>query len=190
MEVDFHTLGNEAMLINFEQKISTSINTQVHSLNQEIEQSEHPAILYTTPAYCSLTIGFNKERISYKKLQKFVKGILAKENKLKLKTTTRQLYIPVCYDRKFGHDLNDVTRQTGLTAAEIVTAHTSTIFKTYMIGFLPGFPYLGSLPDSMFCSRKTTPVLEVPKGAVGIAGLQTGIYPDKSPCPLPECLNF
>ena len=50
-----------------------------------------------------------------------------------------------------------------------------------MIGFLPGFPYLGSLPDSMFCSRKATPELEVPKGAVGIAGLQTGIYPDKSP---------
>ena len=93
----------------------------------------------------------------------------------------RKLYIPVCYDRMFGFDMDEVIHQTNLSAAEIVKIHTSITFSTYMIGFLPGFPYLGKLPAEMECTRKATPRLEVPKGAVGLAVLQTGIYPKNSP---------
>lgn len=181
VEASFYTLGDEALLVNFEQKIDVSINGHVHLLDKKIEEANHPAILFTTPSYCSLTIGFNKEQISYKNLELFVKNILVETEKVEQNDSIRKLYIPVCYSRKFGLDLDEVSETTELDASEIVELHTDQIFRTYMVGFLPGFPYLGALPKSMFCNRKSTPRLTVPKGSVGIAGLQTGIYPNTSP---------
>ncbi len=180
MKISFHPLGDEAMLINFEQKIDGLINEQVHSLARSIELSNFPFINYITPAYCSLTIVFNKSQIGYAELEK---RIIALEDKLEkpADSITRKLYIPVCYHRSFALDLNEVINQTGLSASEIVENHTSIPFKVYMLGFLPGFPYLGKLPIEMECCRKANPRLDVPKGAVGLAGLQTGIYPRASP---------
>lgn len=180
MEISFHTLGDEAMLINFEQKIDPVINGQVHSLAQRIEVANIPAVKYITPAYCSLTIAFDKEQIAFNSLQKQVEKLIVKSNNAAI-TTIRKLFIPVCYDRIFALDIDEIVAQTGLSSTEIVKKHTSIPFKVYMIGFLPGFPYLGKLPVEMQCSRKENPRAEVPKGAVGLAGLQTGIYPTVSP---------
>ena len=179
MQISFHTLGDEAMLINFEQKIEEHINDKVHVLNNEIELAQHPAIRYTVPGYCSITIAFNKDQISYKALTQFV--LKFTKTNMKDKVATRTLYIPVCYDRTFALDLNEVCQQTNLSASEVIHLHTSTALRTYMIGFLPGFPYLGKLPEEMFCARKDNPRLKVPQGAVAIAGLQAGIYPKVSP---------
>ncbi len=179
MKVAFKTLGDEALLINFEQKIDEKINKQVHSLTQILEERRIVGVRYITPAYCSLLIAFDKRQISYKQLVSQIRALLNKSNISTFQP--RKLYIPVCYDRFFALDMAEVMAQTQLSAAEIVKKHTSQTFKTYMIGFLPGFPYLGKLPKELECVRKANPRLKVPKGAVGLAGLQTGIYPQESP---------
>lgn len=180
MEISLHSLGDEAMLINFEQRIDPVINSQVHSLASSIELAKLASVKYITPAYCSITIAFDKEQLAFESLKKQIEKLAAESNN-STSTAIRKLYIPVCYHRSFALDINEITKQTGLSGAEIVERHTSIIFHVYMIGFLPGFPYLGKLPVEMECSRKANPRLEVPKGAVGLAGLQTGIYPAKSP---------
>jgi inhibitor of KinA len=89
--------------------------------------------------------------------------------------------IPVCYGGAFGPDLEDVARHNGLTPEEVVRIHSGTEYFTYMLGFLPGFPYLGGMSERIATPRKQTPRLRVPAGSVGIAGSQTGIYPLESP---------
>lgn len=180
MKISFHALGDEAMLINFEQKIDPEINDQVHLLARSIELSNFPFIKYITPAYCSLMIAFDKTQINFHDLKKRIKNLEA-DTDTSFNAVVRKLYIPVCYHRSFALDLDEIISQTKLSASEIIEKHTSILLRVYMIGFLPGFPYLGKLPIEMECSRKENPRLEVPKGAVGLAGLQTGIYPEASP---------
>ena len=89
--------------------------------------------------------------------------------------------IPVCYGGDLGPDLIDVAERTGLTSSDVIMLHASTLYHVYMVGFAPGFPYLGTVPDPIVVPRLRTPRKEVAAGSVGIAGSQTGIYPQSSP---------
>ena len=93
----------------------------------------------------------------------------------------RLVTIPVCYGGDFGPDLPFVAKHTGLTEAEVIALHTGREYRIYMLGFLPGFPYLGGLDERLFTPRLNTPRTAIPAGAVGIGGEQTGIYPIASP---------
>ncbi|MDB5197332.1 MAG: hypothetical protein JWP88_1703, partial [Flaviaesturariibacter sp.] len=93
----------------------------------------------------------------------------------------RQLRIPVCYDQAFAPDLKTVAAQAGLSVEEVIHIHTHTSFRVYMIGFLPGFAYMGEVPDAIAVARRSEPRTKVSAGSVGIAGKQTGIYPFDSP---------
>ncbi len=109
------------------------------------------------------------------------------------RVTSTQYYLPVCYVEKFGWDLKYLENKKGLTREEIIELHTSPTYLVYFIGFLPGFLYLGGLDARLKLDRKKSPREKVPRGAVGIAGVQTGIYPQCSPggwqiignCPVP-----
>lgn len=180
MEINFHALGEEAMLINFDQKIDLAINKQVHALAKHIALAEFPFVKYITPAYCSITIAFNKDQIDFSKLKERIETLTLEQTN-SAQEAIRKLFVPVCYHRSFALDMEEVENQTGLSGTKIVEEHTSTTFHVFMTGFLPGFPYLGKLSAKMECRRKAYPRLEVPKGAVGLAGLQTGIYPATSP---------
>jgi KipI family sensor histidine kinase inhibitor len=94
---------------------------------------------------------------------------------------SKTITIPVCYDTSFGLDLKEVSGQTGLSAEEIIKIHTASLYRVFMLGFTPGFPYLGETDARISCSRKETPRQIVPEGSVGLAGRQTGIYPVASP---------
>lgn len=169
--------GDSALLINFDQRIDEVVNAQVISLNEAI--SPLPEVTYTIPAYCSLTVGFDPELIDFNTLKDLI-GTL----KLKRKKTeeTKCIYhIPVCYDQAYAPDMEAVMDFTGLSAEEIITQHTATPFRVFMIGFVAGFSYLGSLPKALYCPRKTDPRKKVPEGAVGLAGYQSGIYPTDAP---------
>lgn len=174
----FHKLGACALLINFPQYIDNQINTQVICLAQAIEKANITGINYLIPAYCSLTIGYQSNEISFEVLKKIISNIDIKEQE---NTTPHLVKIPVCYEPPYALDLTEVSQQTGLSTKQIIDLHTSTTYRVFMLGFLPGFPYLGTLSESLKVSRKANPRTHVPKNSVAIAGLQTGIYPNEAP---------
>ena len=89
--------------------------------------------------------------------------------------------IPVCYDLKYAPDLLNLSKEINLDKSEVIKLHLSALYRVYFLGFLPGFLYLGGLDDRLYLRRKKKPLLKVPKGAVAIGGMQTGIYPNISP---------
>lgn len=176
----FKPFGTEALLVEWEQRISIDVHRSVIQLYQNVETRNIVGVLYQIPAYCSLTIGFNPELITYKALLEQIRYLA--ELPLAVETiSTRQLLIPVCYESSFALDMPLVKAQTQLDEATIIRLHTSTEFRVYMLGFLPGFPYLGVLPDELKCVRRSIPSIKIPAQSVGLAGLQTGIYPSDAP---------
>lgn len=174
----FHIYGDNALLINFTQSIDTGINAQVITLQNVLKKSGIQGLTFFIPAYCSLTIGYDPKVIQYQALCEKIKTLDL--NSLNtLKGNIHQ--IPVCYEHPYALDLEEVSQQTGLSPNDIIQLHTKTIFQVYMLGFLPGFAYLGSLPPTLKVTRKTTPRIKVPALSIGLAGLQTGIYPSEAP---------
>ena len=173
-------LGDRAVLVNFEQKISPVVNEKVVRLQKVLEMSFAPEIEFMIPAFCSLTIGYSRSKTTFLKLKE--KIIKLKEEEVDLKKEDPVLHkIPVCYNASYSIDIQDVIGQTNLSKNAIIELHTNQVFQVYMMGFLPGFAYLGSLPKQLFTKRKAIPRKRVENGSVGLAGFQTGIYPLESP---------
>tara|TARA_R110001599_G_scaffold148473_1_gene332133 strand:- start:6193 stop:6900 length:708 start_codon:yes stop_codon:yes gene_type:complete len=170
--------GDSALLVNFEQKIDIVINNQVLSLFKQLQEVKE--VTFLIPAYCSLTVGFG-DQTSFKTLSKQIEEITSKSQSTDLNLNPRLIEIPVCYEAPHALDMSEVTEKTGLTQQEIIDTHCLETYKVYMLGFVAGFAYLGSLPEQLFCPRKTDPRKEVLAGSVGLAGLQTGIYPANAP---------
>ncbi|MFT4760838.1 MAG: inhibitor of KinA [Paraglaciecola sp.] len=186
MNIKFLPYGNRAILINFEQKISSAINHQVTWLATQIEAARFAGIEFCIPAYCSLTVGFDLKKTDYLSVVKIIKQLISKykdnfKQEIPKKEIAPIVKIPVCYHEDFAPDLIEVSKQTGLSIAKIITLHTAQTYHVFMLGFLPGFPYLGVLPKELSVKRKATPRLKVPARSVGLAGLQTGIYPSDAP---------
>ena len=178
--------GDQALLINFEQKIDPAINATVIDLQQWIEAAKIEGIQFMIPAYCSLTIGFDQKVIDQKVLITVIRQLAfeaVNTNKTveSSKKSNRLLRIPVCYETEYGLDLLELSEEKGISIEEIIALHTGQIYQVYMLGFLPGFVFMGKIPETLQCSRKITPRLQVPASSVGIAGFQTGIYPTNSP---------
>lgn len=179
--ITYQIYSDQAILINFEQKIDPHINVKVQTLNKKIQTSNIAGVTFCIPAYCSLTIGYDSAMILYavlvEKIKRLVEQIpIVLENK-----TSRLLKIPVCYEAAFAPDIEEVAHSKNITVQELMAIHTSRIYQVYMLGFLPGFVYMGKLPAALEVQRKATPRLRVPAGSVGLAGLQTGIYPSEAP---------
>lgn len=168
--------GDRALLINWEQRIDPELNATVQAWQQAIEQAAIKGVAYSIPAYCSLTVVFNPLQIAFRTLAEQIQAIEIPGQSIR--HTGRTLEIPVDYN---GADLPEVAQRTGLSEAEVIELHTNRPYRVYLIGFLPGFPYLGPLPEALHCPRKQTPRQSVPAGAVGLAGAQTGIYPFEAP---------
>lgn len=146
-----------------------------------IESSSNPLLDEVVPCNQTVTVFYHKELVNPIDT---IEGILtkwAKSSDNALIVNTRSIEIPVCYDELFSDDMKRIIAHTGLTREEIISLHTSTSYTVYMIGFLPGFPYLGDLPKKLHVPRLDKPRLQVVKGTVGIGGTQTGIYPIESP---------
>ncbi|MCX2745881.1 5-oxoprolinase subunit PxpB [Mangrovivirga sp. M17] len=176
-------LGSTALLVEFRQNIDLKINKKVYYLDHLIQSKNLEGIIYTIPAFCSLTVGYDPGKISYFVLSEFIKA-LAKENLDEDKNFNidgNTHIIPVCYDERFATDIEVVMKQTGLGSKEIIELHISKEYTVLMTGFLPGFVYLGKVPSRLHCRRKLSPELKVAAGSVGLAGSQTGIYPFESP---------
>ena len=181
MIISIRPYGDQAILVNFEQRIDPIINKQILALKGALERANIKGINYMIPAYCSLTIVFLPEIIDYQILKKVIEQLAIDTKLVETEVASRQLRIPVCYEQPYALDLLELCEQKGMTATEIITLHLSQTYRVYMLGFLPGFVFMGKIPSELECSRKETPRLKIPAGAVGLAGFQTGIYPSISP---------
>jgi len=172
--------GDTAVLVRFGNKISVDINNQLHELSTMIEKSGMEGIIEMVPAYSDLLVLYNPLIISYKDLENKLKKLIA-EPLTQNKTEHQLVKIPVCYDQDFGIDLEEIAAHTSLSIEEIIQIHSSAKYLVYMLGFTPGFAYLGGMDERIACPRKKIPRQDIAAGSVGIADQQTGIYPIESP---------
>jgi inhibitor of KinA len=175
----YKPFGNRAILIEWPAKIDEKILKNVLNYKNAIQKHSIKVIVDIISTYNSLTIFYHTtiENIDSEVLA--LKSIYNKQYSLKV--TENYLWkIPVCYDQKFGLDLEEISQKNGLSISEIIDLHSSQIYTVYFIGFLPGFLYLGGLHKKLHFQRKSDPRLVVEKGAVGIGASQTGVYPQAS----------
>lgn len=180
-----YAIHDTAITIEFSQQISEEINRQVVALQEYIEQADLPGFIECVPAYSSLTVYVDK-RSDIQDLQRIIENKISTLNDIENADQSQHniqasVIIPVCYDLEFASDLNSVSAQLGLSIEEIIELHSKQHYRVYMIGFIPGFPYMGTLPPELEMPRKKIPSLQVPAGSVAIAGKQTGIYPAEVP---------
>ncbi len=180
-ELTFHRFGENALLIKWGQQIDETIHQQVMHLETIIKAAKLPTVTFTIPAYCSLTVGYDATQIDYETICLLISNLTSAENDNKPQSTTRQLTIPVCYDLEFALDIQQLAKEKKLTQKKIIQYHSEPTDKVYMLGFLPGFTFMGKIPTPITCKRKREPRLKVPALSVGIAGEQTGIYPAEVP---------
>lgn len=176
----FLTLGERGLLVELGEGISAAVNLRVQALAQLLDAARIPGVLEAAPAYRSLLVVYDPLVIPRADLEPRI-GALARRAAAESPPPSRIVTVPVVYGGERGPDLEEVSRLLGLSADEIVRRHSETVYRVYMIGFTPGYPYMGELPAELAVPRRSTPRIRVPKGSVGIAQRQTGIYPVDSP---------
>jgi inhibitor of KinA len=184
-----YALGDSAATIDFGPVISEEIHHRVMYMHQWIMRHRFPGLLDCIPAYSTLTLTYNTALIKKSGRQgdtvfNWVKQQLELACAQAINPVSQSnystLHVPVCYEEPFGIDSNAVLKEKGISKEELIHLHTSKTYLVYMIGFLPGFPYMGVVDEKLMMSRKQEPIA-VTAGSVGITGRQTGIYPFNSP---------
>ncbi len=190
----FQYASDQSLLVYFEElaekgraearplqsRITFQANENVRSLLRLLELEPVAGIRNLHPAYCSLLVKFNALRISHEELEEILRRYLTRLDEVKL-PEPRHVEIPVCYGGEYGPDLEDVAAMHEMTPAQAIELHASTSYLVYFLGFVPGFAYLGELPEALVTPRLARPRRRVPAGSVGIAGSQTGVYPFATP---------
>ncbi len=173
-------MGERAILIDFEPEISEKTLKELLFLKERIEREIFKQKVEVINTYSSLLIHYPTTIEDVYSEISFIKSLLNRANIVKNKSV--DLYhVPVSYDPEFGLDLELISAEKGLSIEEIISLHTAAVYTVYFIGFLPGFLYLGGLDERLYIPRKVEPRMKVAKGAVGIGGTHTGIYPKTSP---------
>jgi len=163
-----------------EQRLPVEANRSVRKLLQLLTSRPIAGVRNLHPAYGSLLVNFDGRRWRHRELEKKLRAYLEQLQEVRLPEPHR-VEIPVCYGEEFGPDLDDVAHRHGMTPEQVIELHTSMTYRVYFLGFVPGFAYLGELPDALATPRHATPRRSVPAGSVGIAGRQTGVYPCETP---------
>ncbi len=178
--VRFLPCGDSALTVEFGSEISPEINKRIKSFTDSVELHAVSGVLDVIPTYRSATIVYDPARISGSRLTKKLRKYLTFDDAGKAAEKIVHL-LPVCYEGDFAPDIDNVIRHTGLSRDEVVSLHAGTDYLIYMLGFLPGFPYLGGLDARLHTPRLEQPRTRIEPGSVGIGGKQTGVYPLASP---------
>lgn len=173
-------LGDSAITVEFGDEIEPHINARTVAFAQTIAEQDWSGILDIVPTYRSVTIYFDALQWTFTELAKHLHR-LPRPNPGVIRSGGTVHTIPVLYGGEWGPDLKDLATFARLSPAEAITLHTSVRYRVYMLGFSPGFPYLGLAPERLAMPRLSTPRTKVPAGSVGIADRQTGIYPSPTP---------
>jgi inhibitor of KinA len=173
-------LGDSALLVQLGDEIDITINQRVHALSALINISPLDGVIETVPAYATLLIHYDPLILTYAEIRNWVHEKLDHIQDASLRKP-RQLEVPVRYGGEYGIDLEFVADYHHLSVEDVIRIHSERTYTVYMMGFTPGFPYMGKLDDAIVTPRLETPRTRAPAGTVAIAGLQTGIYPIDSP---------
>jgi inhibitor of KinA len=176
----FQRASDQSLLIYFGHQITLEAHQQVRKLLRLLELQPIPGVRNLHPAYCSVLIKFDPLKWRHDDLEKILKQYLDRLETIDL-PNPREVEIPVCYGGEHGPDLVDVGVLHNMTSAQVIELHSSITYLVYFLGFVPGFAYLGELPEALVTPRLLTPRRQVPRGSVGIAGNQTGVYPVATP---------
>jgi inhibitor of KinA len=176
----FATLSDRALVVHLGDQIDLPAFHAVRSLCRLLEDQPPAGMLEFVPAFTTVAIYYNPLRTSAAELSSWIRD-LATRSDPPAEAPPRVVEIPVCYGGEFGGDLDFVARHAMLTPREVVEIHSAPDYLVHMIGFVPGFPYLGGISPRIAVPRRDSPRLQVPAGSVGIAGMQTGIYPLETP---------
>ena len=179
MPVRFLSVGDRALAVEFGDRIDRGLSHAVLRLDRAIRAEPPPGVVETVPTFRSLLVHYDPLTISRADLEPAIAGLLERDA---VATEAGRLWrVPVCYEGEYAPDLAEVALLTGLTAEEIPALHAGALYHVYMLGFLPGFPYLGDLPEALRLPRRADPRVRVPAGSSAIATAVTAIYPYESP---------
>ncbi len=173
-------MGDRSLLVEIGEKISADVNRRVQELMLRLQQANLPGVRELAPSYRSLLVVFDPLTIAPEKLKAAITDVAARPGGSEL-PQAKLITVPVFYGGDYGPDLEWVAGHLGISTEEVIRLHTETVYRVYMIGFTPGYPYMGELPAALAVPRRSTPRTRVPKGSVGMAQRQTGIYPVESP---------
>ena len=179
MTVRFLSAGDRALVVEFGDRIDRELSNDVLRLDASLRPSGLRGVVETVPTFRSLMVYYDPLVISRSELERSIAGLLDRQSALRIAATLWR--VPVCYDGEFAPDLAEVAQRTGLTPSDVVALHSAVRYHVYMLGFLPGFPYLGDLPPGLALPRRADPRVRVPAGSVSIATTLTAIYPYESP---------
>lgn len=171
---------NGAQASHLQNQIKIAAHEQVCRLLRLLELEPIPGVRNLHPGYGSILIKFDALKLRHEELEEVLHGYLDRTEKVPL-PEPRLVEIPVCYGEDFGPDLNEVARLREISPERVIELHASATYIVYFLGFVPGFAYLGELPEELATPRLPTPRKSVPAGSVGIAGRQTGVYPVSTP---------
>ena len=174
-------IGDCGIVCDFGEEVSKETNTNViklfYHLKKEVLQGNLNGILNCTPSYNKLIINFDLQKINSSEIIDFLQSV--DFSKLSFSKKNKKLIIPICYD--FEMDLKNISKILKINKDEIINIHLKTDFFVYMIGFIPGHPFMGDLDSKLFLNRLKTPRVKIPPGSVGIVEKFCNIYPYESP---------
>lgn len=179
-----HTIspvGDSAILISFGDVICPTINHKIQHVIEVIHDMKDPAIYELIPAYTSLMIQYDALAYSYAELKSKLEPVLAINVDISEEDRVIVVEIPTLYGGDYGPDLSSVASYHNMSEHDVIKIHSGTDYLVYMLGFIPGFAYLGGMNPCIATPRLQAPRQSIPAGSVGIAGEQTGIYPSQSP---------
>jgi inhibitor of KinA len=171
--------GDTALLVEFGDRVDRQLSALVLALDERLAAANLPGVIETVPTLRSLTIHYDPAVTTHEALRARIRPMLAGlEGR---SAHGRSWTIPVCYDPALGPDIDDVAKRAGRAAKAVAELHASVRYRVYTLGFLPGLPYMGDLPEALHLPRRENPRTAVPPGSVAIATTMTTIYPLESP---------
>ena len=174
-------LGDSSIVVKFSDKINPEDNDKVYSFYKFITEKNYSFVKDIIPTYNSVSIEYLQDEKTFFEIKELLMSLIEKLGDKKFEYEKKIIDIPVKYGGKHGPDINFVADHCKISRKKLVDLHTGVDYRVYMIGFSPGFPYLGGMNSQIECPRLKKPRINVPAGSVGIAEKQTGIYPIDSP---------
>lgn len=177
-------ISETAALVEFGRKISEDINKKVRTFCTYLDEKPFYGMVEYVPTFTSVSVIYNpldmKSESPYEVVKVILDNIISKLD-FSLEDEEHIVEIPVCYGGEFGQDIEQVAKINNITVDEVIKIHSEGKYLVYMIGFAPGFPYLGGMSEKIAAPRRESPRIAIPAGSVGIAGMQTGVYPIETP---------